>query len=224
MANRRMFSLDVVDTDKFLEMPVASQSLYFHLGMRADDDGFVSSPKKIVKIANCDEDDLKVLISKGFILPIDGGVIVIRHWKQNNYIQNDRKKETIYQDQLKMLVVRNGVYEMDTCCIQPVSEMETQYSIGKNSIDKVSVKEKKHFVPPTIEEVKQYCIDGSYNVDAQRFIDFYESKGWMVGKNKMKDWKAALRNWSRRNTEERGRESVENNGKKYNDRSKYGDL
>lgn len=118
MANRRMFSLDVVDTDIFLDMPASSQNLYFHLGMRADDDGFVSSPKKITKLVNCGEDDLRVLISKGFIIPFDSGVVVIRHWKQNNYIQADRRKDTIYQNEIGTLGINNGVYELYTECIQ----------------------------------------------------------------------------------------------------------
>lgn len=149
MANRRMFSLDVVDTDKFLEMPASSQNLYFHLGMRADDDGFVSSPKKITKLVNCGEDDLNVLISRGFVIAFDGGIVVIRHWKQNNYIQRDRYKTTIYQKELSALIVDNGVYEIDSDtknihpvsdlypeCIQAVSNLEAQDSIGKYSIDK----------------------------------------------------------------------------------------
>lgn len=131
MANRRMFSLDVVDTDRFLEMPASSQNLYFHLGMRADDDGFVSSPKKITKLVNCGEDDLNVLISRGFVIAFDGGIVVIRHWKQNNYIQSDRYKQTLYKKELSALTVNNGAYEigMYTPCIQSVSKMEAQYSI-----------------------------------------------------------------------------------------------
>lgn len=135
MANRRMFSLDVVDTDKFLDMPATSQNLYFHLGMRADDDGFVSSPKKITKLVNCGNDDLNVLISRGFVIALEDGIVVIRHWKQNNYIQNDRHKPTIYQRQMAALSVNGGVYELDTDCIQTVSKLEAQDSIGKNSID-----------------------------------------------------------------------------------------
>lgn len=135
MANRRIFSLDVVDTDMFLEMPASSQNLYFHLGMRADDDGFVSSPKKITKLVNCGNDDLNVLISRGYIIPFNEGIIVIRHWRQNNYIQTDRYKRTIYQQQMAGLTVNNGVYEADAC-IQPVSKMEAQDSIGKDSIGK----------------------------------------------------------------------------------------
>lgn len=105
MAKRRMFSLDVVDTDIFLEMSSSAQCLYFHLGMRADDDGFVASPKKIAKIANCGDDDLRLLASKGYIIPLQNGVIVIRHWKQSNYIQKDRYHQTIYKDELAKLSV-----------------------------------------------------------------------------------------------------------------------
>ncbi|PWJ49158.1 hypothetical protein [Faecalicatena contorta] len=135
MANRRMFSLDVVDTDNFLEMPASTQSLYFHLGMRADDDGFVAAPKKITKLVNCGEDDLKLLLAKGYILALENGVIVVRHWKQNNYIQRDRYKPTIYQKEFEKLAVEDGIYGMDTGCIQDVSKLEAQVSIGKYSID-----------------------------------------------------------------------------------------
>ncbi len=136
MANRRMFSLDVVDTDRFLEMPASSQNLYFHLGMRADDDGFVSSPKKITKLVSCGEDDLNILISKGFVIAFDGGIVVIRHWKQNNYIQSDRYKQTLYKKELSALTVNNGAYEIDmyTPCIQSVSKMEAQDSIEIDNI------------------------------------------------------------------------------------------
>lgn len=137
MANRRMFSLDVVDTDIFLDLPTSSQALYFHLGMRADDDGFVSSPKRITSMVGANQDDLKLLIAKGFVIPLEGGIVVIRHWKQNNYIQNDRYKKTIYQEQMKQLSVADGIYtaSTDTKCIQSVSEMYPQVSIGKISKD-----------------------------------------------------------------------------------------
>lgn len=126
LENRRMFSLDVVDTDIFLDLPISSQALYFHLGMRADDDGFVSSPKRVTAMIGANQDDLKLLIAKGFVIVLEGGVVVIRHWKQNNYIQSDRHKDTIYQSQMAALTVNNGIYEVDTECIQTVSEMDTQ--------------------------------------------------------------------------------------------------
>ena len=131
MAQKRMFSLSVVDTDKFLEMPISSRLLYYELGMRADDDGFVDNWKKILLFTGLKEDDMKVLISKQFIIPFESGVIVIRHWRMNNYLQNDRTKPTIYQEELKKLELdSNNVYTMDTTCI---------HSIDKNRIDKISI-------------------------------------------------------------------------------------
>lgn len=139
MANRRMFSLDVVDTDLFLEMPTTTQALYFHLGMRADDDGFVSSPKKIAKLSNCTMDDLKILISKGFVIPFESGVVVITHWKINNSIQKDRYHETLNKNEKKQISVSDNVYILDTKCIQDVSKMETEVRLGKDSIGKDNI-------------------------------------------------------------------------------------
>ena len=96
MAQRRMFSLSVVDTDSFLSLPVSAQNLYFHFGMRADDDGFVASPKKIMSFVKSTEDDFRLLVAKGYIIPFKSGVCVIREWKINNYIQKDRYTETRY--------------------------------------------------------------------------------------------------------------------------------
>ena len=95
MAKRRMFSLDVVDTDAFLDLPASSQSLYFHLGIRADDDGFVSSPRRITAMVSASADDLKLLAAKGFVIPFQSGVCVIRDCRINNYIQKDRYSPTI---------------------------------------------------------------------------------------------------------------------------------
>ena len=92
MAERRMFAKTIIDSDAFLDMPATSQLLYFHLAMRADDDGFVNSPKKILRVIGCGEDDLKLLFAKKFLIPFDSGVVVIKHWKIHNYIQKDRYK------------------------------------------------------------------------------------------------------------------------------------
>lgn len=96
MANKRMFSKDVVLPDEFVEMPTSAKLLYYDLGMRADDDGFVGSPRQVMKISRASEDDMKLLISKKFVIPFESGVIVITHWFVNNYIRKDRYKETIY--------------------------------------------------------------------------------------------------------------------------------
>lgn len=144
MAKRRMFSLDIIDTDLFLEMPQSSRLLYYELCMRADDDGFVSSPKKIQKMVGCNEDDFKVLISKKFLIPFDTGVVVIRHWKIHNYIQKDRYKETIYLDEKKQLnQEKNGSY---TKCIQDGYTGKVRLEEGKEDIPSSNDEEmKKHF-------------------------------------------------------------------------------
>lgn len=208
-----MFAKTIIDSDAFLDMPLSTQCLYFHLSMRADDDGFVNNPKKIQKMLGASEDDLKLLMAKSFILLFDTGVIVIKHWRINNYIRNDRYHETAYQDEKSLLSLKeNNAYTLNSdnvgipCGNQTVYQMETEVSIGKDSIDK-SNKERgtsRNFVPPSLSEVKAYCQERNNGINPEQFIDFYESKGWFVGKNKMKDWKAAVRNWEQRRKEERG--------------------
>lgn len=134
MANRRMFSLDVVNTDKFMDMPISAQCLYFHMGMRADDDGFVSSPRQVIKAVNCTNDDLKILISKGYVIPFETGIIVIRHWKKNNYIPIDRYRKTQYTEERSHLELAENVYRLDTECMQSVSNMYPQYRLSKDIV------------------------------------------------------------------------------------------
>lgn len=111
MANRRMFSKDIVTTDKFVEMPTTAKLLYFDLGIRADDDGFVGSPRQVMNISRASEDDIKVLISKGFVIPFESGVIVITHWNISNQMRKDRRKETIYIEEKNTLFLdESGCY------------------------------------------------------------------------------------------------------------------
>jgi hypothetical protein len=113
MAEKRMFSNKVIGSDAFLEMPDSTQNLYFHLSMYADDDGFVDKPKSIMRMTGKKEDDLKLLIVKSFIIPFDSGIIVIKHWRLNNYLRSDRYKETQYLQEKKELVInQNGEYEL----------------------------------------------------------------------------------------------------------------
>ena len=138
MAERRMFAKTIIDSDAFLEMPLSAQALYFHLSMRADDDGFINNPKKIQKIVGSSEDDLKLLCLKNFVIPFDSGIVVIKHWRIHNYIQKDRYKETVYQDEKQLLHIKdNKAYTLDTECIQVVSSMDTQVSIDKGKLDKI---------------------------------------------------------------------------------------
>lgn len=150
MAERRMFAKTIIDSDAFLDMPMTTQALYFHLSMRADDDGFINNPKKIQRMIGATEDDLKLLIAKNFIITFESGVIVIKHWRVHNYIRNDRYKPTVYQEEKALLNLKEN--EVYTLGIPNGYQMETQVrlgkdSIGKDSIDNISVEEKhKHGV------------------------------------------------------------------------------
>lgn len=135
MAERRMFAKTIIDSDAFLDMPVTAQCLYFHLAMRADDDGFINNPKKIQRTVNCNEDDLKLLVMKNFIIPFQSGIVVIKHWRIHNYIQKDRYKSTVYQEEKSGLGLKeNGSYKLlDTECIQNGYSLEAQVSLGEVS-------------------------------------------------------------------------------------------
>ena len=145
MADRRMFSKTIIDSDAFLDMPLSTQALYFHLSMRGDDDGFINNPKKIQRMLGCTDDDAKLLIAKCFIIPFDSGVVVIKHWRIHNYIRADRYKETIYQQEKQQLVMKDDkeYKKLDAIGIpadnQTVCQLETQVRLGKDSIDKDNI-------------------------------------------------------------------------------------
>lgn len=138
MAERRMFAKTIIDSDAFLEMPLSTQSLYFHLSMRADDDGFINNPKKIQRMIGASDDDLKILIGKRFLIPFESGIVVIKHWRIHNYIQSDRYKETVYLEEKEQLMLKeNKSYSLKNDeCIQNVYSLETQVRLGKDSIGK----------------------------------------------------------------------------------------
>ena len=138
-----MFAKTIIDSDAFLDMPLSTQALYFHLSMRADDDGFINNPKKIQRMVGCGDDDLKLLVAKNFIIPFESGVVVIKHWKLHNYIQKDRYRETVYLEEKSMLETKgNKAYTLlDTPCIQNVSKMDTQVRLGKDRLGKESIVE-----------------------------------------------------------------------------------
>lgn len=135
VAERRMFARSVVESDSFLDMPATARLLYFHFGMQADDDGFLNSPKAVMRMAGCVQDDVSILVAKGFIIPFDSGVIVIRHWKQSNYIQKDRYRPS-RQPEKARLILEDGVYNLDTECIQAVHSTDTDsiHSLSKDNI------------------------------------------------------------------------------------------
>lgn len=204
MARRRMFSLDVVDTDRFLDMPSSTQALYFHLGMRADDDGFVASPKRTTAMCGCSADDLNLLAAKGFVKPFESGVLVIVDWRKNNQIRPDRYTPTQFQDEKAQLGMSDGLPAVNQSAHQRVPQVR----IGEDRTGKFSVKgERKadkpprpRFTPPSEDEAINYFDEqGSSAAEAKSFLDYYAANGWKVGgRSSMKDWQAAARNWLRR--------------------------
>lgn len=151
MAERRMFSKSIIDSDIFLDMPLSTQCLYFHLSMRADDDGFVNKTKRIMRMIGSSDDDLKILIAKNFVLPFESGLVVITHWKIHNYIQKDRYHPSTEEEKMLITVGKSGIYEYvsnqnfdepsEQKCIQAVSEVDTcctqNGNIGKVRLGKV---------------------------------------------------------------------------------------
>ena len=211
-----MFAKTIVLSDAFLDMPLSARCLYFSLGMFADDDGFVNNPKSIMRQIGASIDDLNLLVAKKFILIFENGVIVIKHWRINNYLRSDRYKETQYHEEKSNLFIEsNGAYTFNSSSgIPMVDQRYTQDRLGKDSIGNIkeeinkeesdeqvitTLSDKKRFKKPSLEEVKAYCEERHNNINPQVFLDFYESKGWKVGNQPMKDWKACVRTWENKN-------------------------
>ncbi len=204
MAERRMFAKTIIDSDAFLDMPMSARLLYYDLAMRADDDGFNNSPKKVMRTIGATTDDMNILIARKFIIPFENGVVVIKHWRIHNYIRKDTYTETPYKEQKSLLEFdENKAYRIKKDdCLLSVNDPLTQDRLGKDSIGKDSIdniEPTKRFKKPTIEEIQAYCDERNNGIDAERFYDYYESKGWKVGKTPMKDWKASVRTWERNN-------------------------
>ena len=150
MAERRMFAKTIIDSDAFMDMPLSTQALYFHLSMRGDDDGFINNPKKIQRMIGAADDDLKMLIAKRFIIPFESGIVVIKHWKIHNYIRGDRKKDTVYPEEMALLVEKkNGSYSLKSEEPIPLTDKcqaddgqvtdKCPHRLGKSSLGKDSL-------------------------------------------------------------------------------------
>ena len=208
MAQKRMFSLSVIDTDRFLDMSASAQALYFHLGMHGDDDGFVSAPRKIARAAGCNDDDLRLLIAKNFVIPFESGVVVITDWNINNTLKNDRYHETVYlQEKSKLHLDSNGRYEvganMEPVWSQSGTELEPEHNVTKlnttENRERAAKPPRSRFVPPTVGEVRTYCEERGNSIDPSAFVDFYTANGWKQARGKsIVDWRAAVRTWERR--------------------------
>lgn len=209
-----MFALDVIDTDRFCEMPISARLLYYELGMRGDDEGFVQNPKRIMLTTGTTVDDLKVLAAKGYVILFDSGVLVITHWQQNNTLKNDRFRSTQCIEekaQIQTTVQKTYRLLLSGTSLEPErnqfgTEVEPQRNLTKRNKaeKKTRMSSTRRFTPPTVEDVEAYCRERGNGVDAQRFVDFYASKGWKVGSAGMKDWRAAVRNWEQQDNTKNG--------------------
>ena len=169
-----MFAKTIIDSDAFLDMPASTQLLYFHLSMRADDDGFINKPKSIMRSCGGNDDDMKLLIAKKFIIPFESGIVVIKHWKIHNLIAKDRYTETKYKEEKATLMLdENNAY---TNCIQDVNKMETQVSIGKVSQGKSRLVE----VSGNVDE--ENSTDNDEDVDNPVDNSTFELMGGQLGK------------------------------------------
>lgn len=211
MAERRMFAKTIIDSDAFIDMPTTARLLYYDLSMRADDDGFINSPKKICRMTGASDDDLKILIMKRFIIPFESGVVVIKHWKIHNYIRADRYKETEYREEKAQLRLKeNKAYSF--VGVQPgiptVDQRETQDRLGKESIE-IEEKADKPPKPPrhkygqysnvllTDEDLAKLKTEFS---DWEQRIERLSSYMASTGKS-YKNHLATIRNWARRDAE-----------------------
>ena len=218
MAERRMFARAVTGGARFLRMPVTSRLLYYDLGMAADDDGCVEA-FAVMRMTGATEDDLKVLVSKGFVRVLNEDLVVyITDWQANNQIRKDRYHEGRYKGLIDCevgslpdnQVTTEWQPRVNQAGVDPATEVRLgKVSIGKASIGEASTGEptqsarppaRTRFSPPSVREIEEYCREKGFLLDAERFVDYYASIGWRVGKNPMKDWRAAVRTWVKKDT------------------------
>ena len=187
MAERRMFAKTIIDSDAFLDMPLSTQALYFHLSMRADDDGFLNNPKKIMRMVGASEDELRVLLGKKFLLSFESGVVVIKHWKIHNYIRSDRYKETLYHEEKLLLEeTENKSYTLNVALPAPEdlgipddNQMDTQVRLGKVRLGKVKEDIVEDNTLDTIKSIIAYLngkLGSKYRSSSQKTKDTIKAR------------------------------------------------
>ena len=200
-----MFAKSVINSARFLRMPQTSRLLYYDLGMAADDDGIVEA-FTVLRTTGAAEDDLRVLAARGFIAVLNDDLVsYITDWGTNNQLRKDRYHPSIHAE----LLVRLGGGNQEATDGKPSgNQMEPEVSIGKVSIGKESMgagkpPKRPRFVPPSVEEVRAYCIERKNGIDPHYFVDYYTARGWKYnGGQAMKDWQSAVRTWERREKQE----------------------
>ena len=196
MASRRMFSKDVVCSDRFLDMPASAQALYFQYGLEADDDGFVSAPKKILRLTNASDDDLKILVAKGFLIPFDSGVVVIRDWKINNYLRRDRYTPTRFKEEFEQLDTIDDRYQLHVLAVgipddnHVVDMRDTQVRLGKDSIGKGSInnnegrKNVSFLLRQLLKKYRSIALNVEMLLMLNHLLTFTHLRDGMLGKQK----------------------------------------
>lgn len=213
MAERRMMTKKVTDDDHFVNLSASAQALYLHLNMSADDDGFCNTVNACMFKAHASVEDLKSLLENRYLFQFENGVIVIKHWRMANALRKDRYTPTDFEDEMKLLELKpNGAYtlaERDEVAAWLPSGCQMVATgkdrLGKDRLgkEKENTKEKAptRFSKPTLSEIEDFINENNYIVNATKFFDYYESNGWKVGRNSMKDWKAAVRSWEAKEQE-----------------------
>lgn len=217
MANKRMFTMKIVDSDAFLDMPMSAQCLYFHLCMRADDDGFIGNPKKIMRIVGGSEDDLKILLAKSFLLIFENGVIVIKHWRMHNTLSSGRYHETSYIDEKTQLLLKdNGAYSFtggtpidDTRQIE-MGKRQSRRTIDEQVTDAdldldldIDIEEDIHTKKvfkvnerPYKEDVLTFFHNRGLTEEAEDFWQMLEKNGWKTKSGEpIREWKGIATNY-----------------------------
>ena len=215
MAERRMFAKSVVLSGPFIRLPAKTQLLYFHLGMQADDEGFVSAPEFAMQGAKASWKDLNLLVKEGFLLKFPSGLLVIRHWHMQNCIKKDRFHPTVHQEELEQLYLRERVYEqipvwtqngaeMDTEWNQSGTNLEPQVRIDKNRKEKDSIYQEtpgsgagpgNRGDVPRLVDVICYAMEHDYVSDVAQFYNYYQDAGWMEGGKPVYNWRKLLKKW-----------------------------
>ena len=200
-----MFTKKVVESDAFLDLPFSAQCLYFHLNMNADDDGFLNSPGKIIRIAGASQEDLQTLIDKRFILDFGNGVIVIKHWKMHNTLKKDRYKPTQYKKQFALLSTKeNGAYterNQDGSNLEPEwnhsigKDSVVKESIGKGSVGEESGTDTDIPATPSLLAITEFVKINDLSVNPNRFFSYYNERGWKTPKGNPIDWAAKILEW-----------------------------
>lgn len=212
MAKNRCFCFDVLQEKQFCSLSFRARWLYILLNYEADNDGFIRSVDYVLRICSAGIEDLEALVSIGYLIRFDTGVLLISHWNKHHSIRPDRRGKTAFQEELSQIVSdSSGIYRLKSAVLEDntVSKPDTKpeitkpkSSIRKSQPEKSRVTEKKtlpRFTPPSLDEVKAFIEENQYHVDPQKWFSYYEANGWMVGKNKMKSWEASIRYWEHNN-------------------------